>query len=186
MGVRRDDIRILTGVIAGLLFLAVSTQVWAAEVIRFGFFDKQAIVDRSEMGKEGQEKFKAKMGPIREKLVAAQQEIEELEAEFKQKELVWSEAVQKTKFQEIRSKRAMLRQGFEQYNRLLTEEERALLMPLQQKVVDIVARIGKAEGYAMIFELGDGGIVYAPDSLNLTERVVQELNEFYAGEKAKQ
>jgi hypothetical protein len=38
----------------------------------------------------------------------------------------------------------------------------------------------------MIFELGDGGIWYAPDSLNLTERIVQELNEFYAGEKAKQ
>jgi Skp family chaperone for outer membrane proteins len=59
-------------------------------------------------------------------------------------------------------------------------------MPLQQKVVEIVARIGKEEGYAMIFELGNGGIWYAPDSLNLTERIVQELNEFYAGEKAKQ
>jgi hypothetical protein len=53
MGARRDDMRILTGVIAGLLFLTVSTQVWAAEVMRLGFFDKQAIVDRSEMGQEG-------------------------------------------------------------------------------------------------------------------------------------
>ena len=59
-------------------------------------------------------------------------------------------------------------------------------MPLQKNVVEIVARIGKEEGYAMIFELGDGGIWYAPDSLNLTERIIQELNEFYAGEKAKQ
>ena len=50
--------RIVTGVIAGLLFLAVSTQVWTAEVIKLGFFDKQAIVDRSEMGKEGEQKFK--------------------------------------------------------------------------------------------------------------------------------
>ena len=178
--------RILTGVIAGMLFLAVSTQVWAAEVIRLGFFDKQAIVDRSEMGKEGLEKLKAKMGPIREKLDAAQQEIVELEAEFKKKELVWSDDVKKTKFQEIRAKKAMLRQGFEQANRLLAEQERELLTPLQKKVVEIVTRIGQEEGYAMIFERGDGGIWYAPDSLNLTERIVQELNEFYAGEKAKQ
>ena len=71
--------RIFAGVIAGLLFLAVSTQVWAAEVIRLGFFDKQAIVDRSEMGKEGLEKLRAKMVPIREKLDAARQEVEELE-----------------------------------------------------------------------------------------------------------
>jgi outer membrane protein len=178
--------RILTGVIAGLLLLAVSTQVWAAEVIRLGFFDKQAIVDRSEMGKEGLEKLRAKMVPIREKLNAARQEVAELEAEFKQKELVWSNDVKQAKIQEIRAKEVMLRQGVDQANRLLTEQERELLMPLQQKVVEIVARIGKEEGYAMIFELGNGGIWYAPDSLNLTERVVQELNEFYAGEKAKQ
>ena len=178
--------RILTGVIAGLLLLAVSTQVWAAEVIRLGFFDKQAIVDRSEMGKEGLEKLRAKMVPIREKLNAARQEVAELEAEFKQKELVWSNDVKKAKIQEIRAKKVMLRQGVDQANRLLTEQERELLMPLQQKVVEIVARIGKEEGYAMIFELGSGGIWYAPDSLNLTERIVQELNEFYAGEKAKQ
>lgn len=186
MGVRRDDMRILTGVIAGLLLLAVSTQVWAAEVIRLGFFDKQAIVDRSEMGREGLEKLRAKMVPIREKLNAARQEVAELEAEFKQKELVWSNDVKQAKIQEIRAKKVMLRQGVDQANRLLTEQERELLMPLQQKVVEIVARIGKEEGYAMIFELGNGGIWYAPDSLNLTERIVQELNEFYAGEKAKQ
>ena len=178
--------RILTGVIAGLLCLAVSTQGWTAEVIRLGFFDKQALVDRSEMGKEGLEKLKAQMLPIREKLDAAQQEIEELEAEFKKKELVWSDDVKKTKFQEIRSKRAMLRQGVDQANRLLTEKERELLMPLQKKVVEIVARIGKEDGYAMIFELGNGGIWYAPNSLNLTERIVQELDEFHAREKAGQ
>lgn len=178
--------RILTGVIAGLLLLAVSTQVWAAEVIRLGFFDKQAIVDRSEMGREGLEKLRAKMVPIREKLNAARQEVAELEAEFKQKELVWSNDVKQAKIQEIRAKKVMLRQGVDQANRLLTEQERELLMPLQQKVVEIVARIGKEEGYAMIFELGSGGIWYAPDSLNLSERIVQELNEFYAGEKAKQ
>jgi outer membrane protein len=186
MGARRDDMRILTGIIAGLLFLAVGTQGWTAEVIRLGFFDKQAIVDRSEMGKEGLEKLKTKMGPIREKLNAARQEIEELEAEFKKKELVWSDDVKKTKIQEIRAKKIMLRQGVEQANRLLSEQERELLMPLQRKVVEIVARIGKEGGYAMIFELGDGGIWYAPDSLNLTGRIVQELNELHAREKGTQ
>ena len=178
--------RILTGVIAGLLCLAVSTQGWTAEVIKLGFFDKQALVDRSEMGKEGLEKLKAQMLPIREKLNVARQEIEELEAEFKKKELVWSDDVKKTKLQEIRAKRAMLRQGVDQANRLLTEKERELLMPLQKKVVEIVARIGKEDGYAMIFELGNGGIWYAPNSLNLTERIVQELDEFHAREKATQ
>lgn len=186
MGARRDNMRILTGVIAGVLFLAVSTQVWAAEVIKLGFFYKQAIVDQSEMGKEGLEKLKAKMEPIRERLDAAQKEIEELEAEFKKKELVWSDEVKKTKLQDIRAKKVMLRQGFDQANRVLSEQERELLTPIQRKVVEIVTRIGKEEGYTMIFERGDGAIWYAPDSLNLTERIIKELDEFHAREKGTQ
>jgi hypothetical protein len=38
----------------------------------------------------------------------------------------------------------------------------------------------------MIFELGDAGIWYAPNSLNLTDRIVQELDKFHAREKATQ
>lgn len=178
--------RILTGVMAGVLILVGSTQVWAAEVMRLGFFDKQAIVDRSEMGKEGLEKLKENMAPIREKLDAARQEIEELEDEFQKKELVWSEEVKKTKLQEIRAKKVMFRQGVDQANRLLSDKERELLMPLQRQVVEIVARIGKEDGYAMIFELGNGGIWYAPDSLNLTDRIIQELNKSHARDKAGQ
>ena len=125
--------RIFAGVIAGLLFLAVSTQVWAAEVIRLGFFDKQAIVDRSEMGKEGLEKLRAKMVPIREKLDAARQEIEELEAEFKKKELVWSNDVKQAKFQEIRAKKVMLRQGVDQANRILIRARAGTLDATSEK-----------------------------------------------------
>jgi outer membrane protein len=80
----------------------------------------------------------------------------------------------------------MFRQNLEQANRLLSDKERELLMPLQKRVVEIVAQIGKEDGYAMIFELGNGGIWYAPDSLNLTDRIVQELDKSHAREKAGQ
>ena len=62
--------RISKGVLVLLLVLGFSKPVWAAEVIKLGFFDRQTIVDRSEMGKEGEQKFKAEMQKIREDLEA--------------------------------------------------------------------------------------------------------------------
>ena len=61
----------------------------------------ELLKEQEEMGFEmkGLQKLKAKMGPIREKLDAARKELAELEAEFKKKELVWSDDVKKTKIQ---------------------------------------------------------------------------------------
>jgi len=175
--------RICKAFLAVFLFLICANQVWAAEVVKLGFFDKQAIVDRSEMGKEGLATIKAEMKPVYEKLEATRQEIKELKEEFKKKEPIWSDEMKKTKYLEILSKEKRLEQDVEQANRSLSRRERELLTPLQAKVLEIVAKIGKEEGYSMIFEIPGAGIWYAPDSLNLTDKIIQELNAASAGEK---
>jgi hypothetical protein len=53
-------------------------------------------------------------------------------------------------------------------------------------VLQIVAKIGKEEGYTMIFEIPGAGIWYAPDSLNLTEKIIQELNAASTSTKTEQ
>jgi outer membrane protein len=180
------DMRICKAFLAVFVFLAMTTHGWAAEVVKLGFFDKQAIVDRSEMGKEGLATIKAEMKPIYEKLEATRQEIKELKEEFKKKEPIWSEEVKKTKYLEIVSKEKRLEQDVEQANRSLSMRERELLRPLQEKVLEIVAKIGKEEGYTMIFEIPGAGIWYAPNSLNLTDKIIQELNAASVDEKSDQ
>jgi len=175
--------RICKAVLAVFLFLIFANQVWAAEVVKLGFFDKQAIVDRSDMGKEGLATIKAEMKPVYEKLEATRQEIKELKEEFKKKEPIWSDEVKKTKYFEIVSMEKRLEQDVEQANRSLTKRERELLKPLQAKVLEIVARIGKEEGFTMIFEIPGAGIWYAPESLNLTDKIIQELNAAATSEK---
>ena len=181
--VRRMDMRICKAFLAVFLFLTFTSQGWTAEVVKLGFFDKQAIVDRSEMGKEGLATIKAEMKPIYEKLEATRQEIKELKEEFKKKEPMWSDEAKKSKYLEIVSMEKRREQDVEQANRSLTMRERELLKPLQEKVLEIVARIGKEEGYTMIFEIPGAGIWYAPNSLNLTDKIIQELNEASRSEK---
>lgn len=178
--------RICKAVLAGLLFLACCNQVWAAEVVKLGFFDKQAIVDRSEMGQQGEQKFKIEMENIRERLEAERQGIKELQEEFDKKKLIWSDEVKKAKLQELLTRRQELERLVMQSNRELERLEQELLRPLKEKLLEIVIRIGKEEGYTLIFERGDAGIFYAPNSLNITDRIIQELNATSGSEKTGQ
>jgi outer membrane protein len=178
--------RISRGLLVLLLVLVFSKPVWAAEVVKLGFFDRQTIVDRSEMGKEGEQKFKAEMQKIRESLEAKRQEVKDLQDEANKKQLIWSEEVKKAKLQELFAKKQMLDRLVGQANRELEQLEQQLLQPLKEKMLVIVDRIGKEEGYTMIFEREHAGLFYAPNSLNLTDRIIRELNENYASEKAKQ
>lgn len=178
--------RICKAVLVGLFFLTFSTQVRAAEVIKLGFFDRQAIVDRSEMGKEGEQKFKTEMNKIREKLEAERQELKEMQEEINKKNLIWSEEVKKSKLQDLFTKKQRLEGLVIQSNRELERLEQELLRPLKENLLEIVARIGKEEGYTLIFEREHAGIFYAPNSLNITDKIIQELNAISASEKTNQ
>jgi outer membrane protein len=168
--------------LTALLFVLLSSQALAADV-KIGFFDMQAVVERSEIGKGGADKFKQEREKVRDRQAAKLKEIQELEEEFKKKENVWSQDVKKKKFQDIVSKKMEYdRATYEDY-RQLGQLEQELLRPLRDKVFDIVRRLGKEGGYTMILEMQQAGLVYALPSLEVTEQIVRELNQTAAKEQ---
>ncbi len=169
--------RICKTLFVGFLVLVFSTPLLAADVIKIGFFDMQTIIDRSEPGKDGAQKFEAEKEKVRQELATKLKELQQLEEEFRTKEHIWSPEVKKTKAQEFLIKQREYKRLEMEANRSLSKQERELLAPIKDKVTDIVFRIGKAEGYTMIAELSQAGVVYAPASLNLTDRIIRELNE---------
>ena len=177
---RSIDMRICKTVFIGIFILVFSTPLLAADVIKLGYFNLQTIIDRSEMGKEGLGKFQGEMKSVREKLEAQRQEVKVLQDEFKTKEQVWSNDVKKAKLQEIMAREGKLKRAFEQANRELAKREQAILEPLKDRMLEVISRIGKEEGYTMILDTVESGIAYAPASLDLTDRIIRELNEISA------
>jgi outer membrane protein len=169
--------KIWRGISIGFMVVLFSTQVWAADVVKLGFFDMQVIIDRSEMGKAGLEQFKLEKEKIRQGLAAQLQELQELDDEFRKKEHLLSLEVKKAKAQELLAKKAEYERATYKANEKLGGLEKELLNPLKEMVFDIVSRIGKEEGYTMIWEMRQTGLAYAPASLELTDRIIQELNE---------
>jgi outer membrane protein len=169
--------------LAVLLFGLVASPALAADQIKIGFFDMQTVVQRSELGKGGAEKFKQEREKVRERLGAKVKEIQDLEEEFKTKENVWSQDVKKKKFQDIVSKKMEYEKATYEDSRQLGQLEQELLRPLREKVFEIVKRIGKEGGYSMILEMQQAGLVYAVPSLEITDQIVRDLNQGEAKEQ---
>jgi outer membrane protein len=159
-----------------LVFVLTSSPALAAEV-KIGFFDMQKVVERSEIGKSGAEKLRQERDKLREEQAAKVKEIQGLEEEFKKKENVWSQDVKKKKAQDIISKKMELEGAARDANRQLYQLQEELLRPLQNKVFDIVMRLGKEGSYTMILEMRQAGLVYALPSLELTDQIIRELNQ---------
>lgn len=159
-----------------LLSVVMASPSLAADLVKIGFFDMQRIVERSELGKGGAEKFRQEREKVRERQAAKLKEIQDIEEEFKKKESVWSQDVKKKKLQDVVSRKMEYeRASYEDY-RQLGQLEQELLRPLRDKVFEIVRRIGQEGGYSLILEMQQAGLVYALPSLELTEQIVRELN----------
>lgn len=177
--------KMFAGLLIGVLSLALTSgSALAADVVKLGFFDMQTIIERSEMGKEGAEKFRLEKEKMREKLAAKLQEIKEMDEEFKKKEHLLSQDVKRKKAQEILSAKMEYDRLTYEANQKLGDLEQELLAPIKNKVLEIVTRIGKEEGYTLILEMRRAGLAYAPSSLELSDRIIRELNEMQVEESA--
>ncbi len=67
-------------------------------------------------------------------------------------------------------------QNFEEGAQRLLEAKRAeLLEPIVRRVNDAIQAVAKREGYAMIFDIGSGALLFALETIDVTALVRKEL-----------
>jgi outer membrane protein len=63
-----------------------------------------------------------------------------------------------------------------EYQQELATKEAQLTKRILDRMRDILQRIGRADGYTIIVEANEGGVIWAQPSLDLTDRLVTEYN----------
>jgi outer membrane protein len=67
----------------------------------------------------------------------------------------------------------------QQFQKELSERERDMTRGIYEKMVAITHEIAAAEGFTMVFERNDAGLIVAPPSLDLTDEMVRKFNARY-------
>lgn len=146
----------------------------AAEV-KIGYVDLQKIVTTSDQGKEAMQTLasieKAKNALISQKIT----EIKKLEEELtKQSAILNPETKQKkqVEYEKLMSEYQRMRRDRDEE---LKKNETEFIQQIVLDVKKLLAQIAAEEGYTAI--LNEAGVVYIPEELNLTDRVIKKFNE---------
>lgn len=165
-----------TGLVLTFCLLFFCGTVLGAEVAKIGVVDFQRIMDASNAGKRSAVEIKSQGKKMEQILKDKEGEVEELRKTLEQKALVMDQEAREEKERSLRIKMNDLKSLRKRYLDTLKELNLKLSNQIKKDVFQIVEEIGKQGGYLLILEHHVGGVVYAPNSIDITDKVIEEYN----------
>ena len=169
-------------VIAICLFIA-APPAFSAGAPKIGLIDFQKILKQSQRGKAIQADLAKQHQQMQADLDRKSKEIEELKKRLDREALVMSKAMADEKKREMRIKINDIKVLKEKYSREILGIEKRLVRRMQKEIVKLVGQLGKKEGYQLILDKTAGGVVYAPDTIDITPQVIKVYDTSTAKKK---
>ena len=146
----------------------------AASVAKIGVIDLQKILETSNAGKLIQTKLKKENEKMATDLQNKGNEIETIRKRLEREAMVMSKEMREEKEREQRIKVNDFKTLQKKYRTELQKLQGQLMQQLQKDVTAITKEIGKKEGYLLIMD--KRGVIYTPNSVDLTDKLIQKLN----------
>jgi outer membrane protein len=158
------------------LFGLGSNPAQAASVAKIGIIDFQRILEKSNSGKKAQAEINKQGKKMEVELQKKGASIEESKKKLEREALIMSKEMREQKARELRIQVNDLKTLQKKYMQEFKVKEQKLVQEIQKQIVDAVTKIGKKEGYLMIVEKREGGVLYAPTTIDITDKVIKMLN----------
>jgi len=169
------------------------TVVWAATVLcltvppparaadlKIGFIDSERIFAEYAGTQEAQKSFNREVQELTKAAKEKKAEIDDLQRKLDAQTPMLSEAKRDEQNQILQKKIAEY-DAFVQKNwgpqGSVSKLNEQYLKPIVDRVHKIVSAIGSGEGYSIIMDAADGNIIFGDKSLDLTDRVLDQLRK---------
>lgn len=163
-----------------LIALFVMTGSAFTKELKIGYIHSQRILSEFQESVEAQRTLDEEQKQWVDEAKQMELEITALEEEFENQSLLVSEEKKAERMQEIQAK-YLEYQRFQQEiwgeTGKLYQRNQELTKPLIDKVNAVIQKLGEAEDYDIIFDAAVGNIVYAKDDYDMTDLVLEDLND---------
>ena len=160
------------------------SKAFAADVANIGLIDIQKILGTSEAGKVASDKMSAKFKELEEDLRTKGAAIDEEKERYEREATVMSAEARSEKERELKIKVLDFQDLEKKYKADINAYQQALMNQFRLDVMTVVEELGKKEGYLLILEKRESGVVYNPSTIDITDKVIQKYNEEFT-KKAK-
>jgi outer membrane protein len=164
---------------AGLIALTVVgvSPAAAQQGAKLAYVNTQAILKQTPGYAQAESTFTKEVETYRGEVQKLQASLDSAASDFEQQSVMLSPTQRTAKRKELQTKQETLEKRTQELQQRAATRERELLDPIQTKVNSVIEGVRAAGNYAMIFDVSapNSGIVTADKSLDLTQRVIQQL-----------
>lgn len=137
-----------------------------------GYIDIKVVIRDSKAGKEANSSFQKEVEAKRAVIEQKRKALEDMRQDFVKNRSVMSESKIKTMAESIERKQKDLERTTEDIRMELQRKDLELTQTVLKDIEAIVNEIGKKEGFDLIMERSEAGILYGSDASDITQKVV--------------
>ncbi len=138
--------------------------------------DLQRALNETEDGRQAQRRLKKLFEKRQKSLDATQEKLKKQKESIEKQQDVLSQDALRKKVEAYQQELVKLQQEYVEYQQELAAKEAELTKVILEKMQRILRRIGQTDGYTLIMESNEGGVVWVPSNLDLTDTLIQRYN----------
>ena len=169
--------RIVGGAVALLFCLVVSSAPALSQTPKLAVIDVEKILTNSERGKAVLGKIEEFRNTKAQSLKAMQDSLVALNEEFQKGRLSLAEDRLAELQKQLEDQTIAMRRAQDDAERELREMQATEFEAIEVAVLPIIQAVGKEQGYTLIFNKYQGGLVYADESVDITAAVITRFDE---------
>ncbi|MDX1386558.1 MAG: OmpH family outer membrane protein [bacterium] len=165
----------ITTLITLVIALAVATPAFAQN-LKIGLVNFQQALNDVEEGKRAKANLKSQFESKQQALNAKQEGLKRLKEEIEAKRAALSADAMRQKEAQYRDQFLDLQKTLAQFRQEMATKEAEVTQGIVEKLKKTVERIGKSEGYTIIFEKSQDTVLFANGATDLTAKVISAYN----------
>lgn len=149
----------------------------AAQTVKIGVIDSDRVVAESAKGQEAIAKLKKLEEEKRVELQGLQQEIVDLRKRMEDGAQSLAAERLKELQKQAEDKVIALRRKQDDAQREFEAAQAEAFKGVEEQIIKVINQIGAENGYTMIFNKFRSGLVYATDTIDITDQVITRFNQ---------
>lgn len=163
-----------------LLLLLVSVPFHSsADEIRIGYVNPGRVAEEAPQADAARDQLEKEFAPRDLAITEMQEELRQMENSLAESRMVWDEAQQQEVQRDIVVKRREIQRTQEAFRDDFNLRRNEALGALQRQILRVVEEFAQQEGYDLVVS---DGVVFASNTINITDRIIERLRRQYEQE----
>jgi len=160
--------------VAALLLSSLSPTVFAQ--VRVAVVDMQRALNETSDGRRAKAQLKRLFKRRQQALDKKQNELKKMKEDIEKQRDVLSRSALQKRMEDYQKAFVELQTTYVEYQRELATKEAQLTKGILERMQNIIQRIGRSDGYTLVVERNEGGVVWAPSNIDITDDLIERYN----------